>query len=110
MTRALLCLTIVAAAVLGQQFEVAASLAFTEGPAVDRDGNVFFTEIVTQRIMKLTPAGVMSVWRENSNVANGLLIDGQNRLVACEGATFAHAGGSVKGKPRVTRTDLTSGN
>ena len=74
MTRALLCLSM-AAAVLAQQVEVAATLSFTEGPAVDRDGNVYFTEIVNQRIMKLTPAGAMSVWRENSNVANGLLID-----------------------------------
>jgi gluconolactonase len=98
-----------AAALFGQQFEIAASLAFTEGPAVDREGNVFFTEIVHQRIMKLNPAGVMSVWRENSNVANGLLIDPQNRLIACEGATFAHAGGMVKGRPRVTRTDLATG-
>ena len=37
-----------------QQPEVATSLAFTEGPAVDRDGNVYFTEMVSQRIMKLT--------------------------------------------------------
>lgn len=88
--------------------EIAATLAFTEGPAVDREGNLFFTEIVNQRILKLDAAGVMSVWREHSNVANGLLIDAQNRMVACEGATFAHAGGMVKGTPRVTRTDLAT--
>ena len=41
------------AALAGQQPEIAASVSFTEGPTVDRDGNVYFTEIVQQRIMKL---------------------------------------------------------
>ena len=39
--------------VQGQQPEVATTVAFTEGPTVDRDGNVYFTDIITQRIMKL---------------------------------------------------------
>ena len=55
--------------------EIATTVAFTEGPAVDRDGNVYFTELVFQRIMKLTPKGVLSVYREKSNNANGLLIE-----------------------------------
>ncbi len=36
-----------------QQPEIATTLAFTEGPAVDREGNVYFTDIISQRIMKL---------------------------------------------------------
>ncbi len=88
---------------------MAASLAFTEGPTVDRAGNVYFTEIISQRIMRLGTDGLLSVFRENSNVANGLLIDPQERLVACEGAEFSWPGGRVKGKPRVTRTDLLTG-
>jgi len=91
------------------QPEIATTVAFTEGPAVDRQGNVYFTEIMTQRIMKLSVDGKLTTYREKSNVANGLLIDGQNRLVACEGATFSQNGASVKGRPRVTRTDLQTG-
>ena len=34
-----------------QQPEVATTVAFTEGPAVDRDGNVYFTDIINQRIL-----------------------------------------------------------
>jgi gluconolactonase len=92
-----------------QQPEVATTVSFTEGPAVDRDGNVYFTDLMTQRILKLSPSGVQTTFRENSNVANGLLIDPLNRLIACEGAQFSLHGRTVQGKPRVTRTDLASG-
>ena len=84
-------------------------MAFTEGPAVDREGNVYFTDIINQRIMKLGLDGLLSIYRENSNVANGLLIDPQGRLIACEGAEFERPGVKLKGKPRVTRTDLKTG-
>jgi gluconolactonase len=92
-----------------EEVEIAASVAFTEGPTVDREGNVYFTEIISERIMKLGIDGVISTYREHSNVANGLLIDSRGRLVACEGAEFRGGGASVKGKPRVTRTDLRTG-
>ena len=84
-------------------------MAFTEGPAVDREGNVYFTDIINQRIMKLGLDGLLSTYRENSNVANGLLIDPQGRLIACEGAEFERPGVKLKGTPRVTRTDLRTG-
>ena len=50
--------------------EIATTVAFTEGPVADRNGDVYFTELVFQRIMKLTPDGVLSVFREASNNAN----------------------------------------
>jgi gluconolactonase len=92
-----------------QQPEIATTVAFTEGPTVDREGNVYFTDIINQRIMKLGADGVLSTYRENSNAANGLLIDPQGRLIACEGAAFERPGVKVKGTPRVTRTDLKTG-
>jgi gluconolactonase len=93
----------------GQQPEVATTVAFTEGPAVDREGNVYFTDIINQRILLLSANGVLSTYRENSNVANGLLIDPQGRLIACEGAAFERPGVKMKGTPRVTRTDMKTG-
>jgi gluconolactonase len=93
----------------GQQLETATTVAFTEGPTVDREGNVYFTDIISQRIMKLDTSGVLSTYREHSNVANGLLIDPQGRLIACEGAAFERPGVKLAGKPRVTRTDLKTG-
>ncbi len=91
------------------QVEIATALAFTEGPTVDRDGTVYFTDLVTQRIMKLSPDGVLSTFREQSNAANGLLIDPQRRLIAAEGADNRRSGVLVKNTPRVTRTDLATG-
>lgn len=72
---------------------------FTEGPAVDRDGNVFFTNIPVSKILRWDPrTGELSTFRENTNETNGLLFDPEGRLLACEG----DAG-------RVTRTDMKTG-
>lgn len=89
--------------------EIATAVAFTEGPTVDRDGNVYFTEMVAQRIMKLSASGLLTTFREHSNNANGLLIDPQGRLVSCEGADSQRTGVLLKFKPQVTRTDMRTG-
>jgi gluconolactonase len=94
---------------MAQEAEVAATLAFTEGPTVDTDGNVYFSEMTTQRIMKLSAGGVLSTYREKSNNANGLVIDPQGRLIACEGAESNRNGVRIVANPRVTRTDLRTG-
>lgn len=52
---------------------------------------------------------MLSTYRERSNVANGLLIDPQGRLIACEGTAFERPGIKLSGIPRVTRTDLETG-
>jgi gluconolactonase len=74
----------------------------TEGPTVDRDGNLYFTELRFRRIFKVDPKGELSVFRENSHGANGLVVDRENRLIACEGAVDGQS-------PRITRTDLRTG-
>jgi gluconolactonase len=112
--RALAATAVIIAAALGawpaaQQPEIVAQVAFLEGPAVDRDGTVYFTDIVNQRIMRLGPDGRLSVFREESNAANGLLVDPAGRLIACEGSPLERPGVSVTGVPRVTRTDLRTG-
>jgi gluconolactonase len=113
--RLLMLVVVILAAVYGQtattaqQPETATTVAFTEGPTVDRDGNVYFTELVFQRIMKLDAKGVLTIFREHSNNANGLLIDPEGRLIACEGAGSTRMGTPQKFKPQVTRTDLRTG-
>jgi len=82
------------------EVELATYVAFLEGPTADAAGNVYFTETRTHRIMKLATDGTLSVFRENSNGANGLVFDPEWRLVACEGN---------QARPRVTRTDMKSG-
>ena len=58
----------------------AAIIAFTEGPAVDAEGNVFFSDIVNNRIMKLSAEGAVSVFREDSGRTNGNMFDQQGTL------------------------------
>jgi gluconolactonase len=59
--------------------------------------------------MKLTPKGVLTVFRERSNNANGMLIDPEGRLIACEGAESQRMGVLQTFKTQVTRTDLKTG-
>lgn len=58
---------------------------FTEGPAVDREGNVFFTDIPNNRIHRIdAKTGKVSVWKEDSGGANGLMFGGDGRLYAAQ--------------------------
>lgn len=84
----------------------ATGVAFTEGPACDAKGNLYFTDIINNRILTLdTGAKYYRTFRAPSGRANGLLFDAQNRLLACEGNEF----GPNDGNRRVTRTDLATG-
>jgi len=87
------------------RLEVIANLAFAEGPVYHPDGVLYFTDIANDRIMRLrpeTPPGtvgrVAEVFRYPSGKANGLALDSQGRLIACEG-------GDVGGRRQVTRTE-----
>ncbi len=63
--------------------KLAGDFAFTEGPAPDAQGNVYFTDQPNNRIWKCDTAGKLSVFLEPSGRANGLCFDAQNRLWAC---------------------------
>jgi gluconolactonase len=67
---------------------------FTEGPAWSHEGFLVFSDVPSSRIFQLTPGEPMSVYRSNSNGANGNTFDAQGRLYSCE----SHL-------RRVTRTD-----
>ena len=56
---------------------------FTEGPAVDRDGNVFFTDQPNDKIWKYDTAGRLSIFMEKTGRANGLFFDQKGNLLAC---------------------------
>jgi len=58
--------------------------ALTEGPAVDRQGNLYFTDIPNNRIHRRDREGQLSIFREPSGHANGLMFLGTGELVACE--------------------------
>ncbi len=56
---------------------------FTEGPACDAEGNVFFTDQPNNKIYKWSVEGKLSVFHDNPGRANGLYFDAQGNLWAC---------------------------
>lgn len=73
---------------------------FTEGPAVDREGHVYFTNIPMSKILHWDPAEKeLSVFRTGSNSANGLRFTMNGDLLVCEGQPG-----------RLTRTDMKTGH
>ncbi|MCI0685088.1 MAG: SMP-30/gluconolactonase/LRE family protein [Gemmataceae bacterium] len=80
-----------------------ATVAFLEGPAVDAAGNVFFSDIAGNRILKLDAKGAVSVFRADSGRTNGNTFDAEGRLISCEG------GEQGPGRRRLVRTDMKTG-
>lgn len=62
---------------------VATGFSFTEGPAADKDGNIFFTDQPNNRILKWSTDGTMSVFMDDAGRANGLYFTSSGNLVAC---------------------------
>jgi gluconolactonase len=83
---------------------VAAGICFLEGPAVDAEGNVFFSDIQGSRILKMDKAGTVTTFREDSGRTNGNTFDAQGRLISCEGAENGPGG-----RRRIVRTDMKTG-
>jgi gluconolactonase len=73
---------------------LATGFQFTEGPVWQADGALLFSDIPANRIYRWTPGGGAEVWREPTGNSNGLTLDRQGRLLACE-----HSG------RRVSRTE-----
>ena len=63
---------------------VAADLQFTEGPTVDGEGNLYFTDIPADRIHRWTEADGLSVFLEPAGHANGLMWTAGSGLRACQ--------------------------
>jgi gluconolactonase len=83
---------------------VASGVCFLEGPAVDEHGNVYFSDIAGNRILKRDANGAVSVFRADSGRTNGNTFDGEGRLISCEGAENGPGG-----RRRMVRTDLGTG-
>lgn len=72
---------------------------FTEGPAVDHMGNVYFTNIPVNKILKWNPdSKELSVFRTDFQGANGLRFAMNGDLLVCEGNSG-----------KISRIDMKSG-
>jgi sugar lactone lactonase YvrE/enterochelin esterase-like enzyme len=81
---------------------------FTEGPAVDRDGNVFFSDIPNNRIHKIGSDGKVSVFKEDSGGANGLVFGPDGRLYACQNGRKRIVAYTMDGAESVIADDVNS--
>src|SRR5438874_2312922 len=82
----------------------AAVICFLEGPAVDAAGNVFFSDIAGNRILKMDVKGAVTTFRADSGRTNGNCFDAEGRLISCEG------GEQGPGRRRIVRTDMKTGD
>ena len=63
--------------------QLADGFKFTEGPAADAKGNVFFTDQPNDRILKWSTDGKLSTAVQPCGRSNGLCFDAQGNLWAC---------------------------
>jgi gluconolactonase len=89
----------------GAKVRTAAGVCFLEGPAWHASGDLYFSDIAGNRILKLAPDGLVSVFRADSGRTNGNTFDAEGRLISCEGSEFGPGG-----RRRVVRTDLATGH
>ena len=63
--------------------QVAKQFSFTEGPAADKKGNIFFTDQPNDKIWKYDTEGKLSVFMDKTGRSNGMFFDKKGNLVSC---------------------------
>jgi len=87
--------------VAGKPVEIATGFTFTEGPAADAKGNLYFSDIPNNRIHRWGLDGKLTTFREDSSGTNGLFFDKNGSLLACEGGRGRVVSIDMKGKVTV---------
>lgn len=85
----------------GEAKKLHTGFKFTEGPAADGKGNVYFTDIPNTTIHKVDADGKLHTFTKESNRANGLMFNAKGELLACEMAGQVVAYDVASGKKRV---------
>ncbi|WP_107039057.1 SMP-30/gluconolactonase/LRE family protein [Brumimicrobium mesophilum] len=85
--------------------KLADGFSFTEGPAVDAQGNVYFTDIPENLILIWTIDDQLDTFRLNSGRANGLYFDKDQNLLACEGEQGQITSTTPDGKYKAIATE-----
>lgn len=62
---------------------ISSDFSFTEGPAADANGNVYFTDQPNDRIMKWSPREGISLFMEGAGRSNGMYFDRNGNLISC---------------------------
>jgi gluconolactonase len=85
--------------------KLAGGFEFTEGPASDKKGNVFFTDQPNDRIMEWSVEGKLTTFMQPCGRANGLSFDRKGYLWACADEKNELWRISRSGKPTVIVKD-----
>ncbi|GAB3543957.1 SMP-30/gluconolactonase/LRE family protein [Spirosoma fluminis] len=85
--------------------QVSNQFTFTEGPAVDKKGVIFFTDQPNDKIWKYDTDGNLSVFMDKTGRSNGLYFDKKGNLIACADAKNELWSISPKGDVTVLMTD-----
>ena len=62
---------------------ISRQFAFTEGPATDKKGNIYFTDQPNNRIWKYDINGRLSIFMQPSGRSNGMYFDKNGNLISC---------------------------
>jgi len=62
---------------------ISSQFSFTEGPAADQYGNVFFTDQPNDKIWKYSYDGKLSVFLDKTGRSNGMYFTKKGKLIAC---------------------------
>lgn len=68
----------------GEVKKVHGGFQFTEGPAADREGNLFFSDVAGDKLFQIDAKGQLSALLDPSHHTNGLMVNAAGNVVACE--------------------------
>ncbi|GAB3314206.1 SMP-30/gluconolactonase/LRE family protein [Larkinella ripae] len=84
--------------------QISSQFKFTEGPAVNKKGDIYFTDQPNDKIWKYDTDGQLSLYMDKTGRSNGLYFDKKGNLIACADEKDELWSISPKGKVTVLLT------
>lgn len=81
--------------------KLADGFSFTEGPAADKSGNIYFTDQPNNKILKWSVDGRLTTFHTDGGRANGLYFDHNGNLLSCSDMDNQLWSIDMEGKPSV---------
>jgi len=63
--------------------QISKQFIFTEGPAADKNGNIYFTDQPNDKIWEYNTEGKLSLFLEKTGRSNGMYFNNEGLLIAC---------------------------
>ncbi|MBK5721988.1 SMP-30/gluconolactonase/LRE family protein [Dysgonomonas sp. Marseille-P4677] len=86
--------------------KLADGFSFTEGPAVDKEGNVYFTDQPNNLILKWSTEGELTTFHKDPGRANGLYFDLDGYLLSCSDAENELWSIDIEGNHKILISDF----